>query len=63
MKAIWQIRKATDLFNAQAVVIIVSESPIDGGLAASSMELMTHAQGLGMFYSGFFVRAAANSEK
>jgi nitroreductase len=44
-------------------VIIVSESPIDGGLAASSMELMTHAQGLGMFYSGFFVRAAANSEK
>ncbi|MEA4805724.1 MULTISPECIES: nitroreductase family protein [Acetobacterium] len=57
-------QKTTDLFfNAQAVVIIVSESPIDGGLAASSMELMTHAQGLGMFYSGFFVRAAANSEK
>ena len=56
--------KPTDLFfNAQAVTIVISESPIDGGLAATSMELMTHAQGLGMFYSGFFVRAAANSEK
>lgn len=56
--------KPTDLFfNAKAVLIVVSESPIDGGLAATSMELMTHAQGLGMFYSGFFVRAAANSDK
>ena len=56
--------KPTDLFfNAKAVMIVVSESPIDGALAASSMELMTHAQGLGMYYSGFFVRAAANSEK
>jgi nitroreductase/NAD-dependent dihydropyrimidine dehydrogenase PreA subunit len=52
----------TDLFfNAKAVMLVISESPIDGGLAATSMELMTHAQGLGMFYSGFFVRAAANS--
>ena len=56
--------KPTDLFfNAKAVILVISESPIDGGLAATSMELMTHAQGLGMFYSGFFVRAAANSEK
>lgn len=54
----------TDLFfNAKAVLIVISESSIDGGLAASSMELMTHAQGLGMFYSGFFVRAAANSSE
>lgn len=56
--------KLNDLFfNAKAVIIVVSESPIDGGLAASSMELMTHAQGLGMYYSGFFVRAAANSQE
>ncbi len=56
--------KPTDLFfNAKTVVIVVSESPIDGGLAASSMELMTHAQKLGMYYSGFFVRAAANSQE
>ncbi|AFA47389.1 nitroreductase family protein [Acetobacterium woodii] len=56
--------KPTDLFfNAKTVMIVVSESPIDGGLAASSMELMTHAQKLGMYYSGFFVRAAANSQE
>lgn len=50
-------------FNASNIILVVSDSPIDGGLAASSMELMTHALGLGMFYSGFFVRAANNSEK
>ncbi|MGL4606252.1 MAG: nitroreductase family protein [Eubacteriaceae bacterium] len=50
-------------FNAKAVIIIKSDSPIDGGLAGSTMELMTNAQGLGMFYSGFFVRAANRSEK
>ncbi|MBC3888038.1 4Fe-4S dicluster domain-containing protein [Acetobacterium paludosum] len=50
-------------FKAPNVILVVSDSPIDGGLAASSMELMTQAQGLGMFYSGFFVRAANNSEK
>lgn len=51
------------VFNAQAVVIIVSESPIDGGLAASSMELMTRTQGLGMFYSGFFVGLRPTAKK
>ena len=50
-------------FKAQAVVLIVSDSPIDGGLAASFMELMTNAEGLGMFYSGFFVRAAIRNPK
>ncbi|MBK5245150.1 MAG: nitroreductase family protein [Eubacteriaceae bacterium] len=50
-------------FKAAAIVLVVSDSPIDGGLAASSMELMTHAEGLGMFYSGFFVRAAMKNPK
>lgn len=50
-------------FNAKAIVLVVSDSPIDGGLAASSMELMTHAQGLGMFFSGFFARAARDNPK
>lgn len=50
-------------FNATAIVLVVSDSPIDGSLAASSMELMTHAQGLGMFFSGFLVRAAKGNSK
>lgn len=50
-------------FKAKGLILVVSEAPINGGLAASSMELMTHAQGLGMFYSGFFVRAAAGNPK
>ncbi|KNZ41799.1 nitroreductase family protein [Acetobacterium bakii] len=50
-------------FNARAIVLVVSDSSIDGGLAASSMELMTSAQGLGMFFSGFFVRAANGNPK
>lgn len=45
-------------FNAPAILLIVSDSPVDAALAASNMELMTFAQGLGTFYSGFFVRAA-----
>ena len=50
-------------FNAPAIILVVSDSPIDGGLAASSMELMTHAESLGMFFSGFFVRAAITNSK
>jgi len=50
-------------FNASAVILVVSDSPVDAALAASSMELMTHAEDLGMFYSGFFVRAAKGNPK
>ena len=50
-------------FNAKGIILVVSDSPIDGGLAASSMELMTPALGLGMFFSGFFVRAAMGNPK
>lgn len=45
-------------FHAPAVLLVVGDSVIDAGLAASNMELMTFAEGLGMFYSGFFVRSA-----
>jgi len=45
-------------FNAPAVLLIVADSPVDAALAASNMELMAFAQGLGSMYSGFFVRAA-----
>ena len=50
-------------FHAPAVVCVVSDSVINAGLAASNMELMTFAQGLGMFYSGFFVRAANQNKE
>ncbi len=46
--------------NAPAVVIIKSSDQweINGGLAASNMELMINALGLGTFYCGFLVKAA-----
>lgn len=54
----------TDLFfNSKVVIPVISTSLIDAGLAASNMELMAHAEGLGCFFSGFFVRAALDNEK
>ncbi len=50
-------------FNSQALILIVSESQVDGALAASNMELMANAEGLGTFFSGFFVRAASGNQK
>ncbi len=45
-------------YNAPSLVLLVSDSAVDAALASSNMELMTVAQGLGMFYCGFFSRAA-----
>ena len=45
-------------FNAPAVILTVSSSPLNAALASSNMELMTNALGLGTFFSGFFTRAA-----
>lgn len=50
-------------FDAPAVIIVVSKTPINGGLASTNMELMTNALGMGTFYSGFTVRAADGNEK
>lgn len=50
-------------FNAPAVILVVSDSPVNGSLASSNMELMTNALGLGTFFSGFFVRAAQGNKK
>lgn len=50
-------------YNAPVVLMLVSESPVDAALAASNMELMAVAQGLGMFYCGFFVRAAQGNQE
>ena len=49
-------------FNAPALLVITSASPLDGGLAASNIELMAHAEGLGVLFSGFIQRALALNE-
>ncbi|MGG7177887.1 nitroreductase family protein [Clostridium paraputrificum] len=50
-------------FNAPAVIIVVSDSQVNGALASSNMELMTNALGLGTFFSGFLVRAAQGNKE
>ena len=40
-------------FNAPAVIIVASNNELNGVLAASKMDLMVDALGLGTFYSGF----------
>ena len=50
-------------FNAPAVILVLSNSQVNGALASSNMELMTNALGLGTFFSGFFIRAAQGNKK
>lgn len=50
-------------FNAPAIIVVVSDSAVNGSLAASNMELMTNALGLGTFFSGFFVKAAEGNKR
>lgn len=50
-------------FNAPVLILVITPTPINGGLASSNMELMTNALGLGTFFSGFTVRAAQDSAK
>lgn len=50
-------------FNAPAVVLVVSDSPVNASLASSNMELMTNALGLGTFFSGFFIKAAEGNKQ
>ena len=49
-------------FNAPVVIVAMGDRPIDAGMAASNMELMAYAQGLGALFVGFTVRAANNSQ-
>jgi len=49
-------------FNAPAVIVITANNEVNGALAASNMELMTNALGLGTFYSGFMTRAAKGNK-
>ncbi|MEG0027285.1 MAG: nitroreductase family protein [Raoultibacter sp.] len=40
-------------FHAPALVLVVSDDPLQAALASTAMELMVHTLGLGCFYSGF----------
>ena len=48
---------------APAVIVIKSTDPLDGALAASTMELMAQSLGLGVLYSGFFTRSVRRSRR
>lgn len=49
-------------FGAPIVILIAGDNPIDAGLAASNMELVACANGLGVLYSGFITRSAENEK-
>ena len=50
-------------FNAPAVIIVASNNELNGALAASKMDLMVDALGLGTFYSGFLQIATNDNNK
>lgn len=54
----WKKDPADDqlFFNAPSCILIVSENPLDGGLAAANMETMAVAEGAGVLYSGYLQR-------
>ena len=47
----------------KAVILINGSNKIDAGIAASKMETLANALGLGVFYCGFFARAATTSQE
>ncbi len=47
-------------FHAPALILVTAANPIDAGLASESMELTANALGLGVFFSGYFIRAYRN---
>ncbi|WP_041484150.1 nitroreductase family protein [Desulfitobacterium metallireducens] len=49
--------------NAPVLILTVSKSKVDAGLAASNMEIMAVTQGLGAFFIGFFVRIANQDQE
>ena len=58
-----QAGRDTLFHGAPAVIVVLDRQPggINGALAASRMELMANALGLGVCFVGFFVQAAENA--
>ena len=50
-------------FRAPVVIVILSETKLNGALAAQNMEFAAEANGLGVLFSGFFTMAANASPK
>lgn len=48
---------------APVAILLLSKNKVNASLAASNMELMAQAHGLGVLYSGFFAKAANCSGK
>lgn len=48
---------------APVAIVVVSKDETNGALAASNMELMAEAHGLGVLYSGFFAKVVNHSPK
>lgn len=48
-------------FNAPALLVIASDVPLDGGLAAANIETMAVAEGLGILFDGYIVYAIQHS--
>jgi nitroreductase/NAD-dependent dihydropyrimidine dehydrogenase PreA subunit len=65
MKKAWDEGEDLLFFSAPAVIAVLdaSYSPVNGALAASRMELVANALGLGACFNGMFVRAAASEPK
>lgn len=59
----FKITKDFFFHGAPVVILVVSEDEVDGALASTNMGTMAEAQGLGIFYVGFFVVAAKMSKK
>ena len=50
-------------FKAPAIIVVTANSQVNGSLASAHMELMTNALGLGALFSGFFVKAANETQE
>lgn len=51
----------TFFFDTPAFLVIASDNPLDGGLAAANIENMAVAEGLGALYSGYMMRVISAS--
>jgi nitroreductase/NAD-dependent dihydropyrimidine dehydrogenase PreA subunit len=55
-------QKDTVFFGAPIVILIAGDNTIDAGLAASNMELVACASGLGVLYSGFITMGSSDEK-
>lgn len=51
----------TFFFNTTSFLVIASQNPLDGGLAAANIENMAVAEGAGVLYSGYMMRVIESS--